>query len=64
MSELRKLIHVSGTLTVDEATEACRRLLLRLHPFLPADPNREYWSEADCRQIALSLLHPFFWRLV
>jgi hypothetical protein len=54
ISELRKVLALDGELSIDELTEGVRRMLVRLHPWLPG-AGSAYWSEADCRQIALSL---------
>ena len=51
ISELQSIVGIEGRLSAEEATEAVRRALCRLHPFTKAS-----WSRADCKAIAYSLL--------
>lgn len=53
--ELGELVGLDGdSLTLEEATEAVRRMLHRLNPWTPGG-ERGYWSEADCCAIAKSI---------
>lgn len=53
--ELCTLLRLHPPLTLHEATEGVRRMLLDLSPAKPGE-GTEYWSEQDCASIATSLL--------
>lgn len=55
MLELKSLVGIHEALTIEEATEAVRRMLMRLYP-LSAASDEHYWSHADCVAVAESLL--------
>ena len=55
MHELCAVVRLEPPLSLDEATEAVRRLLVTLNPLRPASKDG-YWCFNDCRSIASSLL--------